>query len=107
MTLFLIPPVRFLASKRCTCTVTVILLLSEIMPIYSYYAEKKLVYIIIIAFSSCQPSFCFKCTKLNMHLSYNIRLVSNTKYIFRFLYNIYSLSQLLGGNTWWYTVLLT
>ena len=70
------------------------------MPIYSCYAEKKLVYIVIIAPFSCQLSFYFKCTKSNIHLSCNVRSVSNTKYIFISLYNIYNLSQLLGGNTW-------
>ena len=91
------PFIRSLASKYCTYTVAVILLLSEIMPSYSYYKEKKLVYIIIIVLFSHYPSFYIKYTKLNMHLSCNIRLVSNTKYIF--LYNIYSLSQLLSKNT--------
>ena len=43
------PPIRSLASKRRACVVVVILLLGEIMPIYSRYAEKKLVYIIITA----------------------------------------------------------
>ena len=75
------PPVRYLVSKRYAYIVLVILLLGEIMPIYSYYAEKKLVYIAIIALFSCQPSFCIKCIKLNMRLSCNIKLVSNTKYL--------------------------
>ena len=75
------PFIRFLASKRYAHAVTVILLLGEIMPSYSYCNEKKLVYIIIIAFSSYQPSSCIKCTKLNIHLSCNVRLVSNTKYL--------------------------
>ena len=43
------PFIRSLASKRRAYTVAVILLLSEIMPSYSYYKEKKLVYITIIA----------------------------------------------------------
>ena len=43
------PPIRFLASKRYTCVVAIILLLSEIMPTYSHYVLKGLVYIIIIA----------------------------------------------------------
>ena len=42
------PPIRFLASKRRAYIVAVILLLGEIIPIYSYCA-KKLVYIIIVA----------------------------------------------------------
>ena len=75
------PFIRFLVFKHHACTVAVILLLGEIMPSYSYYKEKKLVYIIIIAPFSRQPSFCVKCIKLNIHLSYNIRSVLNAKYI--------------------------
>ena len=47
------PPIRSLVSKRRTYIVAVILLLGEIMPSYSYYKEKKLVYVIIIALFSC------------------------------------------------------
>ena len=43
------PPVKSLVFKRYTYAVAVILLFSEIMPSYSYYKEKKLVYIIITA----------------------------------------------------------
>ena len=43
------PPIRSLVSERRAYIVAVILLLSEIMPTYSCYAEKGLVYIIIIA----------------------------------------------------------
>ena len=50
--LFLMPPIRFSASKRCACITAVILLLGEIMLSYSYYTKKKLVYIIIIALFS-------------------------------------------------------
>ena len=81
----LIPSVKSLASKRLAYyfkLVAVILLLGEIMPTYSRYVEKGLIYIIIIALLGCQPSFYAKYTKLNMRLSYNIRLVFNTKYIF-------------------------
>ena len=73
------PLIRSLASKCRAYIITVILSLSKIMPIYSCYAEKKLVYIIIIALSSRQPSFYVKCTKLNIHLSCNIRLVLDAK----------------------------
>ena len=76
------PFVRFLVSKRRTCIVAIILLLSEIMPICSCYALKGLVYIAIIALSGRQPFSCTKCTKLNMRLSYNVRLVSNIKYAY-------------------------
>ena len=76
------PFIRSSASKRCAYTVAVIFLLSEIMPSCSHCEEKKLVYIIIIAHSSCQPFFCIKCTKLNMCLSCNIKLVSDAKYLY-------------------------
>ena len=74
------PFVRFLVFKRHTCVVAMIFLLSKIMPTYSYCVLKGLVYVTIIALLSHQPFSCTKCTKLNMHLSCNIRLVSNTKY---------------------------
>ena len=100
------PFIRSLASKRYAYTVAVILSFSEIMPSCSYCEEKKLVYIIIVAFFGRQPFSYIKYTKLNMCLSCNIKSVSNTEYIFIFLYNIYSLSQLLSGNTRWYTAFL-
>ena len=75
------PPVRSLASKRCAKLVALILLFSEIMPSCSRCEEKKLLYIAIAALFNRQPSFCVKCTKLNMRSSYNIRLVSNAKYL--------------------------
>ena len=80
------PLIRSLASKRCTYIITIILLLSEIMPICSYYILKGLVCIIIIASLGCQPSSYTKCTKLNMHLSCNVKLVSNAKYTY-FIYS--------------------
>ena len=76
------PPIRSLASKRRAYTIAVIFLLGEIMPSYFCCDEKKLVYIIIIALFGRQPFFCFKCTKLNMCLSCNIRLVSDAKYLY-------------------------
>ena len=51
------PSVRSLASKRHAYIVAVIFLLSEIMPTYSRYVLKGLVYIVIIALFSCQPFF--------------------------------------------------
>ena len=80
------PLIRSLASKRRAYVITVIFLLSEIMPTYSCCVLKGLVYIIIIAPLNRQPSSYTKCTKLNIHSSYNIRLVSNTKYAF-FIYS--------------------
>jgi hypothetical protein len=75
--------IRSLASKCLAChskLIAVILLLGEIMPTCSYYAEKGLVYITITALSNYQPSSCSKYIKLNMHLSYNIYSMSNAKY---------------------------
>ena len=82
------PFVRSSVSKCTACCfklVAVILLLSKIIPTYSYYMEKGLIYIIIIAPLSCQPFSYIKCTKLNICLSCNIKLVSDAKYIF-FIY---------------------
>ena len=79
------PLVKFSAFKRTTCRfklVAMILLLSKIIPIYSYYMLKGLVYIVIIAPLGRQPSFYTKYIKLNICLSYNVKSVSNTKCIF-------------------------
>ena len=75
------PPIRSLISKRHARIVAVILLLGEIMPSYSCCKEKKLVYIIIAAPFSHQPSFYIKYIKLNIYLSYNVKSVSNAKYL--------------------------
>ena len=79
------PPIKSLASKRLARRfklVAVILLLSEIMHTCSYYAEKGLIYIIIMALSSRQLSSYAKCIKSNIYPSYNIYLVFNAKYAF-------------------------
>ena len=47
------PSIRSLVSECYTYIVVTILLLGEIMPIYSYCAKKKLVYIVIIAPFGC------------------------------------------------------
>ena len=75
------PSIKSLVFKCRAYTVTLIFLLSKIIPSYSYYKEKKLVYIIIMAPSNYQPSFYIKCTKLNICSSYNIRLVSDAEYL--------------------------
>ena len=74
------PSIRSLASARRAKLVAVILLFSEIIPSCSHYKEKKLVYITITALFNYQPSFYVKYTKLNIHLSCNIKLVFNAKY---------------------------
>ena len=76
------PFIRSSALKCRTCVVAVILSLSEIMLTYSRCVLKGLVYIIIIAPLGCQPSSYAKYTKLNMRLSYNIKLVFNIKYAY-------------------------
>ena len=75
------PFIRSLASKHYAYIIAVILLLNKIILIYSHCAEKKLVYIIIIALFSHQPSSYIKCTKSNMRLSCNIKSVSDAKYL--------------------------
>jgi len=79
----IIPLQQSLPQAHCrACVVIVILLLGEIIPTYSYYADKKLVYIAIAAPSSRQPSSCSECTFINMRSSYNIHSVSNIKCTF-------------------------
>ena len=75
------PLIRSLASERRAYTVVVNFLLGEIMPTCSYCDEKKLVYIIIMALFSHQPSFYSKCTKLNICLSCNIKLILDAEYL--------------------------
>ena len=95
----------FIRSSASECSVhyfklvAVILLLGEIMPICSCYAEKKLVYIIIMAPFSRQSSSCTKYTKLNMRSSCNVQLVSNAKYMFLVSVVLFYLSHSLGTNT--------
>ena len=76
------PLIRSLTSKRRAYVVAVILLLSKIIPTYSRCVLKGLVYIIIVALLSRQPSFYIKYTKLNMRSSCDIKLVSNAKCAF-------------------------
>ena len=75
------PSVKFLVFKRRARVVAIIFLLGEIIPTYSYYMLKGLVYIIIIALFGCQPFFYAKYTKLNIYSSYDVRLVFNIKYM--------------------------
>ena len=69
------PFIKSLASKYSAYyfkLVAIIFSLSKIISTYSYYTEKGLVYIVITALSSCQPSSYSKCIKLNIYSSYNI-----------------------------------
>ena len=79
--IFLILFIRSLVFKRRAYIVAMILLFNKIMPTCFCYMLKGLVYIIIIASLSRQPSSYIKYTKLNMRLSCNIRSVSNTECI--------------------------
>ena len=74
------PPIRSSLSNCYNRLVTTILSLGIVIPSYSRFLEKKLVYVAIAAPSSCQPSSYTKYTKLNMRSFYNIRSVSNAKY---------------------------
>ena len=69
------PSIRSSISKRRTRVALKILSLGEIMPTYSRYSEKKLVYIIIVSPSGRQPSSYTKYTKVNIRSSYNVRSV--------------------------------
>ena len=60
------PFVKSLASKHCIKLVSTIISLSEIMPSYSRYVERKLLYIIIIALLGRQHSSYIKCTRANI-----------------------------------------
>jgi hypothetical protein len=46
------PSIRSLTFKHCTYIIVLILLLGEIMPTYSYYTVKGLIYITITALFS-------------------------------------------------------
>jgi len=78
-----------IASVRRTILITLILLVSKVMPSYSYYIKKGLIYITIAAPSGRQPSFYTKYIKANIRLSYNICSISKAKYkCFITLYNL-------------------
>ena len=76
------PPIRSLASIYCVLLAAFISLNSKIMSPYSCCAKKGLVYIVIIALFSCQPSSYSKCTKANTYFLCNMHLVFTNKYMF-------------------------
>ena len=76
------PFIRSLASIYRALLAASISLNGEIISPYSRYAKKGLLYIIIIAPFSRQPSSYFKYTKANTHSLCNVRSVSTNKYIF-------------------------
>src|SRR5271170_603412 len=69
-----------LSLLRYAKLVTLILSISKIIPTYSRYIKKELVYIAIASPTRRQPSSYAECIKANMRLSYDIRSISNTKY---------------------------
>src|SRR5271170_1408252 len=77
------PPIRSLRPKRRKELIrlsTMILSLSEIIPSYSRYTKKGLIYVTIAAPSGYQPSSYTEYIKANVRLSYDVRSISNTKY---------------------------
>ena len=76
------PFIRSLASIHCVLLATSISLNSKIMSPYSHYMKKGLVYIIIIALSSRQPSSYSKYTKANTCSLCDVYSVSTNKYTF-------------------------
>ena len=67
------------ASVRHTILIALILSVSKVISSYSYYIKKGLVYIIITAPSSRQPSSYAKYTKANIRSSCNVYSISNAK----------------------------
>jgi len=80
--LLIIPKVTSLSSiARYARTITMVLLLGEIIPSpCSYYAKEGLVYVILVSPLSRQPSFYLEYTKANIRSSYNVCSISNAKY---------------------------
>ena len=76
------PSIKSFTFEHYALLIISISLDREIMSPYSYYIKKGLVYIIITDFSSHQPFFYTKYTKLNTYILCNIRSVSLNKYIF-------------------------
>ena len=76
------PAVRSLVSKYYIVLIYSIALNGEIISPCFYCVKKGLVCVIIIEPSSCQPSSCFKCTKLNTCVLCDVRSVFFNKCIF-------------------------
>ena len=70
-----------LQTQRHAHIVVLILLFGEVILLYFYCAKEGLIYIIIVAPFSRQPSFYFKCTQLNIHSFYNVWSISNAECI--------------------------
>jgi len=67
-------------SIRQVKLVALILSIGGIIPSYSRYIKKGLVYITIVAPSSRQPSSYTEYIRSNVRISYNVRSVSDTEY---------------------------
>ena len=76
------PSIRSLVFIYYILLAISIFLNGEIMSPYSYCMKKGLVYIIITAPFSYQPSSYLECTKANIYFLCNVRSVSLNKYIF-------------------------
>ena len=72
-----------------------ILLTGIVIGPYSRCSKKGLVYIIIVAPSSCQPSSCSKCIKSNIRSRYDIRSISDSKYIYTIALNSFRVPLLI------------
>ena len=73
------PPIRSTASRRYNKLITLIISVSKVIPSYSCYVKKGLVYITIAAPSGRQSFSYIKCIKANMRSSCDVRSVSNAK----------------------------
>ena len=82
--LFLMPPIRSLASVRRVLLAASISLDGEIMSPCSRCAKKGLVCVVITASSGHQPSSCSECTKANTRSLCDVRSVSTNEYMFWF-----------------------
>ena len=93
--LLFMPPIRSTASRRYNKLILLILSISKVMPSCSCYIKKGLLYIIIASPSSRQLLSCAEYTTVNMHLFYNVCLVSNTEYKYLITYLNYCVSYLI------------
>jgi len=76
-------PLPSSSIARRSCTVAAILSLGGIMlSPYSCYIKEGLVYVTLASPLSRQPSSYLKCTKANIRSSYDVRFISNAKYIY-------------------------
>ena len=89
----LIPP--SIASIYYAILIALILSISKVIPSYSYYIKKGLIYIIITAPSSYPPLSYTEYTKVNICSSYNIYSIFNIKYIYYLILYSFLVSYLI------------